>query len=163
MKDTWRLLPKADVLYGCDEHWWEHHIEKINDECTAELWTQCPIAQSRYNLNRIEGESKTGLGKKKLHFGGNSGYQAVNLAFLFGATKIILVGFDMQRTNDKIHFFGAHPYHRNGGGPTAQLLKKWCENFSVMAQDLSQENVEVINASKNSALTCFEKKELELC
>lgn len=163
MKDTWRLLPKADVVYGCDEHWWEHHHKDLQANSNAELWTQCPTAQSRYNLNRIEGESRPGLGRKILHFGGNSGYQAVNLAFLFGATKIVLVGFDMQRTNDEVHFFGKHPYHRNGGGPTVTLLKKWCDNFGVMAQDLIDEGVEVINASKQSALTCFVKKELTAC
>jgi hypothetical protein len=29
VKDTYRLLPTADIIYGCDEHWWPYHLEKI--------------------------------------------------------------------------------------------------------------------------------------
>ena len=163
VKDTWRLLPRADVIYGCDEHWWEHYATEIRVKSTAELWTQCADAARIYNLNRISGESRPGLGRKILHFGGNSGYQAVNLAFLFGAIRIILVGFDMQRTDNKVHFFGHHPYHRPTGGPNSQLLSDWCDKFAVLANDLRSEGVEVLNATRTTALTCFERRELEAC
>jgi hypothetical protein len=41
-----------------------------------------------------------------LHAGRNSGYQAINLAYLMGATRIGLLGYDMQGGG---HFFGRHP------------------------------------------------------
>lgn len=115
-------------------------------------------------MNRIEGAWLSGLGRTRLHFGGNSGYQAVNLAFLFGATRIVLLGFDMQRTDGKVHFFGIHPYHRTeADGPTASLLADWANKFNDLAADLKAEGVEVINASRSTALRCFERKDIEEC
>lgn len=104
-----------------------------------------------------------GLGRDKLHFGNNSGYQAINLAYLLGATTIILLGFDMKRKAGKTHFFGDHPYHRNDQGPTDPIMQRWCGNFVQLAQDLRDEGVDVYNASRETALTAFERRELELC
>ncbi len=158
------MIPSADVLYACDPHWWEHHHQKIIEGTSAELWTQDAAAERKWGLNRIEGVWLEGLGRDRLHFGGNSGYQAVNLAFLFGAARIILLGFDMQRTDGKVHFFGIHPYHRSlSDGPTDSLLADWAKKFERLALDLAEEGVEVINASRATALTCFERKELEQC
>lgn len=115
----------------------------------------------KYDLNLWEGESKAGLGKVKLHFGSNSGYQAINLAYLLGASKIILLGYDMQRDGDQVHFFGDHPYHKPGGGPHNSLMKDWCEKFVALAIDLKSEGVEVINATRKTVLTAFKQQDLE--
>jgi hypothetical protein len=40
--------------------------------------------------------------------GGNSGFQALNIAAQFGATRILLIGFDMHAAK------GAHWYGMNG-------------------------------------------------
>lgn len=128
------------------------------------LWTQSARSAKKYDLNLWEGESKAGLGKVKLHFGSNSGYQAVNLAYLLGAPKIILLGYDMQRDGEQVHFFGNHPYHKPGGGPTDSLMQDWCNNFVALARDLKNEDVEVINATRKTALTAFDRLPLEeLC
>jgi hypothetical protein len=161
VKDTYKLVPTADVIYGCDEHWWPYHIEQIRKTTRAELWTQCAVAQKRFALNRMAGESLPGLGRKMLHFGGNSGYQAINLAFLFGATRIILSGFDMKKEGAQVHFFGSHPYHKKNQGPNENLMARWINNFWGLAEDLNQEGVEVLNATRSTALQCFSKVNLE--
>jgi hypothetical protein len=75
---------------------------------------------------------------------------------------MILLGFDMKRTNDQVHFFGNHPYHRTEReGPNSNTMRRWVENFDFLAKDLLAERVEVINASRETALTCFPRKNLE--
>jgi hypothetical protein len=150
------------VLYACDPHWWDYYYEEIKANTKAELWTQSKESQEKYPaLNRMPGVSLAGLGHNQLHFGGNSGYQAVNLAYLFGATKIILLGFDMQRTNGEVHYFGEHPYHKKKTGPRPEILANWCRNFDKLAADLKQVGVEVINATRQTALTCFSRANIE--
>ena len=127
------------------------------------MWTQSSEAEKKHKLNRVMGIWEYGLGRNVLHFGGNSGYQAVNLAFLFGAAKIVLLGFDMQRTNNRPHFFGKHPYHEDENTPTKAMLKDWAEKFKVLAKDLEAEQVKVINATRETALDCFERVPLEQC
>lgn len=138
-------------------------MARIKETTNAELWTQSADAERKYKLNRMMGVWEYGLGKKILHFGGNSGYQAVNLAFLFGAARIILLGFDMQRTNDQPHFFGKHPYHGDKSTPSKDLLKDWVKKFKVLAKDLEAEQVEVINATRETALTCFKRLPIDQC
>ena len=158
------MIPSADILYACDPHWWEYHHAAVTEGTSAELWTQDATSERKFGINRIEGAWLEGLGRNRLHFGGNSGYQAVNLAYLFGAARIILLGFDMQRTEGKVHFFGIHPYHRTAhDGPTEPMLVEWAKKFKQLAVDLKSEGVEVINASRATALTCFERKGIEEC
>ena len=67
----------------------------------------------------------------------------------------------MHRSDDKAHFFGNHPYHKHGGGPTNSLMKDWCDKFVALARDLNNEGVEVINATRKTVLTAFKQQELE--
>lgn len=92
-----------------------------------------------------------------IHTGQNSGYQAINLAFLFGARKIVLVGFDMQHTGGRHHWFGNHPLGmRNACG-----VDDWKKNFPKLAADLQAQGVDVVNCSEETALTCFRRSSLE--
>lgn len=124
----------------------------------GELWTQDVEAASNYGLNRVEGMKADGLGKDKIHYGANGGYQAINLAYLFGAKKIILLGFDMKRgEHRKSHWHGEHP----GGLNKEMPIKTWLKNFPKLASDLKAEGVEVINSTRDTALECFNKINLE--
>lgn len=86
-----------------------------------------------------------------MHFGGSSGYQAINLAYLWGATRIVLLGFDCKPVDGKDHWFGQHP----SGLTQIQPYSLWLENYVDLARDLKAEGVEVINCSPDSALRCF--------
>ncbi len=93
-----------------------------------------------------------------LHTGQNSGYQAVNLAVLLGAERIILLGYDM-----KYSATGAKHWHEDHEGPNPgnQQLGGWAKNFDTMLPDLEKAGVEVINATPGSAIECFERVKLE--
>ena len=149
----------ADILYACDGDWWDEHIYEVLSRFKGELWTQDLPAAEKFGLNRIEGSSQKGLGKEKINFGANGGYQMVNLAYLFGAQKIILLGFDMKLGKDKkSHWHGDHPRYLNKVMP----ISKWIDNFNRLASDLKSEGVNVINATRDSALECFQKQKLEV-
>ena len=82
---------------------------------------------------------------------------------MLGAKKIILLGYDMHRHSDKVHFFGSHPYHKPNEGPNDFMMKDWCEKFEPLAKDLVDEQVEVINATRKTVLKAFKLQELEKC
>jgi len=148
-------------MYACDQHWWDIYATELKRDFAGELWTQDQKAAKLYGLTHIHGVSLPGLGRKEIHFGNNSGYQAINLAYLFGATKIILLGYDMKVEAGKIHFFGQHPYHKAGQGPDNEVMARWRTNFVQLAQDLTDEGVEVINATRSTALRAFKTQPLE--
>lgn len=97
-------------------------------------------------------ESKRGLGKSGVATCGNSGYQAANLAFLLGARRICLLGFDMQPKDGVNHFHGDH----RGGtltNPNNGLYRDWIKGFSELHEALAGEGVELVNCSRETALT----------
>lgn len=89
--------------------------------------------------------------------GGNSGYQAIHLAATFGAKRIVLIGYDMQRTDGKLHWHGKHW----GRLPNGNGFPSWIKQMTPLAKDLRRMGVEVINSTKVTALRCFPRLPLE--
>ena len=98
-----------------------------------------------------------GLGKEVIHTGGNSGFQAINLAYLMGAKEIILLGYDMKVTNGLRHFHGQH----KRGLRNNDAYCMWINHMKILASDLKEKGVKVINCTRSTALQCFEQRELE--
>lgn len=91
-----------------------------------------------------------------IHEGGNSGYQAINLAYHAGAAHIVLLGFDMK-TNGKRHWFGDHPTPAlNVSSP----YDVWIPKFGPLAADLAADGVAVTNCCTDSALGAFVRRPL---
>lgn len=126
----------------------------------AELWTQDGPASQRHGLRWIRGEGTAGLGRQHLHWGGNSGFQAINLAYLFGAQRIVLLGFDMQcGPRGESHWFGDHPTHQGFANP--KTFDSWIRHLKILARDLADQGVQVYNATRQTALGCFPLVTLE--
>lgn len=109
---------------------------------------------------RHDNEERTGLSLSpgRLNTGGNSGYQAVNLAVLLGAARIILLGYDMKPSaTGALHCHPDHP-DRN---PHAAQLALWAGRFRSMLPDLGRMKVEVVNCSRETAIDCFPQAPLE--
>lgn len=90
--------------------------------------------------------------------GGNSGFQAINVAVQCGATRLILVGFDM-RLDLGIHWHGKHG--RGLNNPTERNLAKWRGVIDGCAPRLAELGVSVVNASAISALEAYPKIPIE--
>lgn len=112
----------------------------------------------RWDLNIIPGAHGKGLGEDRIHYGSNSGYQAINLAYLWGAGQIVLLGYDMQTTGGKQHWFGDHP-----AGPMQcqSNYSGFMGNFTKLAEDLAARGVDVVNCTRETALTCFRRDSLD--
>lgn len=93
----------------------------------------------------------------RLGSGGNSGFQAVNLAAIAGAKRIVLTGFDMNRDNG-VHWHGAHEGLNN---PDAKMLRRCANLLDHAAHGLRERGVEVLNASRETALTAYCRVRLE--
>ena len=162
------MAPNADIHYACDGRWWETYAEDVKKTGKGKPYIQVDARRGendklhydtakKYGLNIVYGQPGKGLGKKNIHYGNNSGYQAINLAYLKGATDIILLGFDMQKTGGQVHYFGDHPEHLSNGPAFHSILPL----FDALAEDLAREGVKVINCTRQTALNCFERQDLK--
>lgn len=85
----------------------------------------------------------------------NSGAGAIILAARRGADRVILLGYDCQYDGARRHW---HEDHRRPLG-NAGSLHKWPDQFRALRAHLA--GVEVVNASRQTALDCFPRVSLE--
>lgn len=146
------------MLYASDARWWTQYGGEVERSFTGESWT-C-AERLRCVINWVEAVDEAGLSTKpgRIHTGLNSGYQAINLAFMWGAARIILLGYDMQRgPSGESHHHGDH----EGGLPNLGTMPEWTRRMVQLGADLRARGVEVVNATRRTAITCFERLPIE--
>ncbi len=155
VKDAVRLAPWADVLYGAGAdtgHWWAHHGPLLT-AFAGLRYTLDPKAATWATVLRYGPVNGLTDDPGALALGGNSGYQAINLAVHLGAARIVLLGYDLQLGPGRTpHFFGRHPYR----SPDWNLpCQDWPEQFATLAAPLAALGIRVVNATPTTRLTAF--------
>ncbi len=166
------LAPWADVAYGCDAAWWKHRRGLPKFEGLKIAWEKELLAHfSDIHLIQIK-ETRESKPKDRRYYnsiltdrigvvgsGHNSGFQALNLAVQFGASRILLVGFDM---NDRggVHYYGKNNWFK-GSNPDQEQFKRCIRCFYDAAPVLKEIGVDVVNASPSSELKCFRRMTIE--
>lgn len=85
--------------------------------------------------------------------GGNSGFQAINLAAQFGARRILLIGFDMHATSG-LHWYGPNT-GRNRRNPSDVNFVHWRRALNQQSRVLNRMGIDVVNCSSDSTVTGF--------
>lgn len=138
---SFRAAPFADVVYAMDHEWHKEYGDEARRTCrAAAICAPHVIAGTEYHPIKA----------------GNSGAGAIKLAVELGAKEIILLGYDCQHTGGKAHW---HPDHPPGMG-NAGTVAKWPAQFQEIADTLPP-HVKVINCTRQTALECWPRADLE--
>lgn len=170
INNAYKLAPNADILYACDNQWWEWHNGcpefkgwKITHE-QIKRWEKIEaginIPKPPYlGVDVIVSSGNSGFSERqdRIKHGGNSGYQALHIAMSLGADRIILLGYDMHARSGISHWFGEHPNGKQCDGRYAT----WLKEYPALAEAAKRRGQKIINCTPNSALDCFEMKKLE--
>jgi hypothetical protein len=168
INDAYTLLPFADVLYFADNRWYQWHKdrpafrafrgEKVSIE-NCNLWIDDPHVATLRNLSLTGGTmGKLSTNPSGIHTGRNSGYQAINVAYLRGALTIVLLGYDMRNSDDdRSHFFGEHP-NRKSDPATYRQFRQEFKRMAVTAYNMG---IDILNATPGSELEAFPMVSLE--
>jgi hypothetical protein len=155
INNAYQLAPWASVRYGADLAWWAAHPAARTGPALRYALPTLSASVPGVTLLRntgIDGLETDPSGLRTGGYGGNSGYQAINLAVHLGAARILLLGYDMQMgPQDAAHW---HPPHR-GNNPTRSLFERWRPYFSTLVAPLTALGIAVINCTRRTALTCF--------
>jgi hypothetical protein len=158
LNTTFRMALWADVLYACDHPWWDHYHNEVKTSFGGATWTQDAQAKYRYGINQVASMKLPGLNDKPgvINQGGNSGYQAIGLAYIAGASRIVLLGYDMRDVGGESHWHGDHPPLLR----RPNSYRRWLPEFTALAADLKARDVTVINCTPDSELKVFEMMSL---
>lgn len=138
--NTYQLYPWADVLYGMDRKWWEHYLNKVigcGFKGEMMVFDFKPIVSGNRQVRPTEIRAD------------NSGSSAVALAAHCGAKRIVLLGYDMQRSGGRSHWHGDHIPENLRSMP---FLDIWATKFARLLKTFK--HIEVINCSRQTRLTC---------
>jgi hypothetical protein len=141
---TFRMAPWADAVFAMDGKWWKVHYNEVCESFSG--W-------------RLTTASLDGMVVEKVSIAQyrNSGANCVSVAAKAGAKDIVLLGYDCMVDEGKTHWHGSHPE----GLSDAKTIKVWPVIFDRMAKDLKRQGVRVVNASRRTALTCFDRVDLD--
>ena len=148
------------MLYACDSAWWKNENPGYGQHAFREfggLFVAGRQVEGAHAVTvKIVNEMIwTGV---EIGGGGNSAFQAINIAVLWGASRILLTGVDCQSPGE--HWHGRHP---SPDLPQTQqtTVDGWIAAFSQVAPALAAGGVEVVNCSRETSLKCFPRAKLE--
>jgi hypothetical protein len=167
VNDAYKAVPWADALYAADKAWWQVHRgaddfegERFTSHCPGSLEfcdDKTELVKQFSGLTLINARSGKDFSNNPeyIHYGeqAHSGFQAVNLALLKGAARVVLVGFDYRFIEGKSHFFGDHS---NG---LAQFEES---KFRLLADAFkTAPSDRVVNTTPGSRLTAYPQVTLD--
>lgn len=159
------LAGDLSLLFAFKQFW--NYYGRIVHPC--DKWTINEDGSPSF-VNRIawRDEARKGLSTDPsyIHHGRSAGFSLVNLAYLAGATRVILLGYDLRYAPDydgKQRQIGSTPRHYFG--EYAPELQHWPsmrvragiheELIGYYESVAAQNVVEIVNCTPGSALTCF--------
>jgi hypothetical protein len=171
-----RLTPWADVLYFTDTGWfydnretvknWPGLVVSMSRAAKREL-DDPALNRAVPRLLRVKGigdpsfpprlpgmPKRLGfppVGSMEIQQGRSSGHTAVSLAIAMGASRVVMVGYDMQIVNGREHF------HNEYSGPRDLGLyaNEYVRGFNGWNEAALASGVEILNATHGSAVTEF--------
>jgi hypothetical protein len=159
INESWRLVPWADALYGCDSNWWRLHdgvkffqgLKISAQEESRKLYQEIKIV----TITHVRSDELSLDRPGYIGAGGNSGFQSLNLAAQFGASRILLVGYDM-RVDLGEHWHARHPMPLSNPHPNDNL-PRWRRAIDGVATRLEEVGISVVNCSPVSLLKAYPK------
>lgn len=163
-----RLVPDADAIYAADSGFWAVYAQELDRFGGLKFAPgDQRVSRSRPGVRdvtiprrdsgvRVDGPIKSPVGEIGSG-GGNSAFQATNLAAQFGAARIYLGGVDFCGE----HWHGRHD--RRLRDPSPSQLAAWAAKFDAAAQVFGAFPVEIYNMSPISVLRSYPHVEAPDC
>jgi len=156
------LWPGIDVLYFGDFKWGARYKEQVKrtfgglviTSCHRKLYDASGWAKKINRLRPSGIEDTPGY----ISWNGNSGLSAINLAYHFGAKRIVLVGFDMRPVNGEKNF---HREYVGWENTPKDIHQKYLKHIPAIAADAQKLGLEILNATPGSAITQFKQTTIE--
>jgi hypothetical protein len=145
VNNSWQIARFADYIYSGDHGWWRANGHTID------------IPAKRVCCDSAT-QKKHGVIVHLAPGAFNSGQMAIRFAIQkMKAKKVILLGYDCSLAKG-IHWHGPHTNRPN---PDEARVRKWVKQFQKAAEEARVFNVDVINCSRETALECFRRENLE--
>ncbi|WP_027517869.1 hypothetical protein [Bradyrhizobium sp. WSM1417] len=159
------LAPWASVLFFTDSGWYEPRRELVAN------WAGLVVSMSRTakrelpdKVKRVQGEGDPqalpgfSRGPHVIQQGRSSGHTAVSLAIALGASRVVLLGYDMRFVGGREH---CHDEYKGAARDVEIYSREFVPGFAGWDEAARAVGVEVVNATEGSAVKEFRFAKLE--
>jgi hypothetical protein len=158
VNDAFKLGSWVDLCWWSDCRWaiWNHEVlSQYTGIILSCVRCHCQHPHT-LTVSRLEG---SGISERPdgVKWNRSSGGSAINVAYLLGSKKIVLLGYDMKVVD------GQHNWHTNHKFRPKDTIynNRFIPPFLEIAKDATRLGIEILNATKNSALDMFPKVDLK--
>ncbi len=153
-------FPDVDVLWFADSrfYWWyKKDIDKFKGlKLTYNRHPEL-MGSVEYvpGINVVKGRPGAGIALNKVMFSASSGGSSINVAYLLGAKRVILIGFDMRYVDNESNWWDYKEFQE----PRNARMKPYTafiNPFTKIKEDADKLGLEILNATPNSALDMFD-------
>ena len=159
INNAYQLGDWVDVCWFGDSRWWFDfgHGKRLLKEFFGLRVCCVPRLDDHPGIKTLTRGKPLGIETRPqfVAWNRNSGGSAINLAYHLGGRRIVLVGFDMQRVNDRANWHEDHPC------PQKDPYERYRPTFSIIAKEAKALGVEILNTAPESAITVFPTVKLE--
>lgn len=153
------LAPWASVLFFTDSSWYEPRRQLVANwdglvismlrTAKREMPDKVKRVQAEGDPQALPGFSR---GPHVIQQGRSSGHTAVSLLIALGATRVVLLDYDMRIVADREH---CHDEYKGSAGDSEIYQREFAPGFAGWDEAARAVGVEVINATEGSALKEF--------
>jgi hypothetical protein len=160
VNNAYKLGNWIDVCWFGDSRWFRWNREGLKNFKGLLVTCQRKLRSTNgYDIKSLLKGKQAGIEKKrhKICWNGSSGGSAINLAYHFGARRIVLIGFDMHAADGKYNYHDDYPEKRTAVNP----YKKFLMAFPAIKKDAKKLGLEILNATPGSKIKEFPIVNLE--
>lgn len=157
VNNAFRLFQNPDVIFYADTRWWGWNGKDIAADFGGRIVSTCSAGVKyldgrvsrmgrdyRYDPRHQSPEQVCALAEDPTMLSGpDSGYMAMNLAYHLGASRIVLLGFDMGFTEGAAHWHDDHPVPT----PESNYTDLFFPRYPALIESLKKRGVEVIRCT----------------
>lgn len=163
---AFKLGDWVSVLYFPDKQFWlanREPLRKFHNLKITDVGAMPPrYATEHCNIKKMKRDNAGGICEQPdmIKWNRNAGGGAINLAYHFGARRVLLLGFDMcaDRTG-KTHWHAGETSYKH---PSPQrTYDRFLKLFPFIARDAKRLGLEILNVTDNSRLDMFPKVKLK--
>lgn len=152
INNAFEIAPWADIVWTADSRWIRWNDDGLGACVRKGLFlfvTRAENVSAGFPVLKLGWEEREPISRRQDAVAGwCSGGNAINLAYLHGAKRIVLFGYDMRPVGNW------HNKHKSVARDGI-YAEKFIPYIVRMATELHHDGVEVINATPNSGLKCF--------
>lgn len=140
----------ADWLHAADGKWWHWNWSRVHKFAGIKTALSDGLP-TEWNVGWLKMTGVDGFDEdpSQVRSGQTSGYQAVHSAIHAAASRVLLVGIDMN--GNGLHFHRPHPDKSGPGWLTS------AEKFEGLVKPANGRGAEIVNCSPGSAVRAFGK------